>query len=290
MSTGFVDINIYGMIIVGNFSNGKIVDGKMHVGNISYEGTFNDQGLLSGDHCSIQVDKIKVQGKFINGIFTSGVKLNSEGKIIEEGDFICVSSNKLPRLIHGTKYIDEYKYEGSFDKYEELTEGTMTIDKSIYTGHFVGGKLIKGKVSHIIGEKIFSAEYAIEKDIPFGFDLFTKCHVKWNGTIEELPMKLIIMLCCDGEYSKTAHKFYIKYLSHFDGNAIRYLSPKMFTSLDPESQAGLSIIIDNLKKYEDYKVIDLCKPNKLRRVVSACELGNLVDKHYSPREYFTKDH
>lgn len=290
MSSGLLNITVYGMSINGEFLNGKLIKGKLQIANIIYDGTYDNDGLLSGQNCSMEIDKYKVCGEFEKGVFLKGCKINNEGRIVEKGEFTMLGSNKIPYLTNGIMYTDNGTYEGEFNRNGDLLNGTMYINDSIYKGKFISGKLIQGEVVHLFGKKKFTANYIIERDMELNTDVFKKCKVNWDGNICDLPMKLIIMLCCAGEYSCTAHRFYLQYLSKFDGKALCYLTHNMFGKLSPEYKAGLSIIIDNLRKYDDYIYNTMDNKNKIRRTSSENSIYNLVDKHYSPREYFNKDH
>jgi hypothetical protein len=75
MTSGILNINIYGININGEFLDGKLIKGKMQIANVIYEGTYDTDGLLSGDNCSMQIDNFKVCGEFEKGIFLRGIKI-----------------------------------------------------------------------------------------------------------------------------------------------------------------------------------------------------------------------
>lgn len=252
MSSGYLEFVLPNIHVVAIFTNGRIYEGKCKISNVLYEGTFNENSLLHGKNCSMKIDNISYNGEFENGQLING-KGFIDNKIIECGEYVHKISKK-PHLKRGKKYNNDLIYDGIYDNSGYLIEGTCICDTTIYEGKFNNNKLIDGSVTYLIKDKIFIARYVVKYDYELHRDIFSKCETKWDGQLEILPRKLLMMVCCNSKNSELAHKFFIKYLMKFDSSSIRFLHKKMFSreQLSPESEAGLMLILENLTKYQDY--------------------------------------
>lgn len=285
MSNGQINFSLRGWEVNAFCIDGKIKSGTLKMGHIVYSGAWVDD-LLHGDNCQIEIlskQKITLFGKVVQGKFVEGKKYIND-ILVEEGSFAYfVRTNDVPYLKYGTKIDNGIIYTGEFDLSGQFKKGKIVDGDTNYDGEFQSGNMIEGKVIYLINEKKFEAEYKIIKDISLGYDLFEYCYVNWEGTISELPMKQILILCCQGPHSKTSHEFYIKYLSNFDGSALLQLEKIIFLNLPPDMQAGLQCVINNLRKYKDFGT-----KNSHIRKSSSC--NNISKLNIEPSEYFTKDH
>jgi hypothetical protein len=270
MSSGNLVFRLPGILVDASFIDGKISHGTLNINGIKYQGTYDENCLLHGNDCSMTIDNTSYQGVFEHGELKLGNTL-IDGKVVENGEYTFTSTNKKPHLKNGKKIMLGMVWDGVFDNSGYLIEGTCVNGTTTYEGKFSQNKLMDGKATYIISDKIFTCVYSTVYDNDTHSNLFSRCLVDWNGTLEVLSRKLLVMVCCSSLNPTLAHKFFINYLGNFDGSSIRFLHKSMFDKemLTPESEAGLMIILENLKRYSDYTPnADSARP-KLKRSLSA---------------------
>jgi hypothetical protein len=268
-TTGLISIELPDISLVNcQFINGVLKEGFMQIADIKYCGTYDENGLLHG-FGSMSIGDVVYQGNYNHGMLTSG-RTFVNNVCTEEGIYAFTSRQKRPALLEGTKHDETHVSTGKFDAMGHLLNGTMQYDHIIYSGQFDNDKLVNGRLICWIGEeeRIFEASYKLTRNVDLHVDVFETCDVKWDGLIEGLPTSYLVMLCCSAKNSRLAHVFYIKYLHDFDSSSIRYLNRCMFGKLKPEDEAGLQIILANLRKHADFVTadIEMCEMScRLRR-------------------------
>jgi hypothetical protein len=229
MSNGKLEFHLPGIYVNGEFKDGHLISGNMHIADIKYEGTFNENSLLDGPYCSMQIDEIRYVGLFKDGDLISGSTYRND-TLIEHGDYTFTIGTKRPMLKSGLKhydsdeYYDELNYSadskeititmvGNFDRNGYLTDGSISTLDKFYRGRFEYNNLIEGVASYRINGEPFMVELdTIWQDHR---NLLTKCKVGWDGPIEILPRKLLMYVICQGDNVAPLHKFYLDHLKDF---------------------------------------------------------------------------
>ncbi len=271
MTTGIVNIQLPGITLINcRFVNGVLQDGEMHIGDIKYNGPYDENGLLHGLGC-MSIENTAYMGKYDHGLLVEG-KTIINNQCVEEGKYTFAGRQKRPALLEGSKYDDNAVCTGKYDAMGDLIEGNIVYEDCIYSGVFDKGKLVNGQVKCWIGEskKCFEAKYKLIRNHDFNCDVFESCEVNWDGRLSELPKKYLVMVCCNANHATLAHIFYLKFLHNFDGSSIRYIHREIFGPLKAEDEVGCKIILDNLIKYEDFLNYGSAeKPALLKRASSA---------------------
>jgi len=286
MSSGDLIIKLPGVQVDGKFINGSLVSGKLQYVDVIYNGTFDQQGLLHGPDCSTTIGNLTYKGLYDHGEFKQGSTIRDD-VIIESGEYTFVGQKKTPHLIRGKKTIDQMIYEGLFNSFGHLTVGKqMSVSGDVsYDGRFENGKMTSGIASYKLPNGVFNVQYRTSFDRELRRDLFDLCIVQFDGQIEDLPQKLLIMVCCDCPAATLAHKFFIKYLTKFDSCTVRYLKREMFTNLEPEEEAGFCLILDNLSKHMNRTTPTLKRTYATAGLSSGLESLVDVPARFSPQDF-----
>ena len=248
MSSGKIVVSLPGISVDGEFTNGRLITGRLTIANIEYTGTFNTESLLHGDNCCMKIGLTEYKGRYSNGELVVGATYIND-VLTEEGDYTFISGIKRPHLVRGKKVDGNLTWNGHYDNNGYLTKGTCIDGTSTYSGKFVSKRLIEGTVEYQIGSIPFTATYELSMDMYINHEVFKSCVVKYAGSLEVLPRKLMIMACCSNVNSSTAHKFFIKYLNEFDSSTVRFIHRGMFRNISPTDEAGLMLILENLAVY-----------------------------------------
>lgn len=236
MSSGDLDIFVFGTRIIGRFENGQLKHGSMIQFNVKFTGTFNDRQQLHGDNCEEDRFGIIKTGQFSNGILVKGTSRSST--YYSEGIFENGQLSKGLHIIGNTKYIGTFR--NGF-----LQEGQIEFPDEIHVGKFSFNKLVKGYISALNG--------TFRSDILYENGILKLCYTIYDGDIIKLNKTQLMLLCCSGKYCNEALLFFQEKLAKLNTRQIVFATCSLSEEELPDSKE-LGQIAENLKRYKNVEI------------------------------------
>lgn len=245
LASHFMTVTIMGITASGKFTDGCLTSGTLNIGDITYYGTYDSDGLLHGPDCSTTRGTTTYTGFYKHGVLINGYT-TVDRFITEEGEYTYVDEYKKPHLVNGTKNRNDRTEKGTFDYSGDLVEGSMTYNNVCYTGKFLYGRMYEGTIVYVSGEDILKIKYTVDNNE------MGSCAVDYNGKLIDLLPKYILYICCNNPHPKLSYRFYKKYLRGLSTEDLLKIDFTLFKDLTPEESIGMYAVHNSLSKYQDY--------------------------------------